>query len=181
MRYVAAALVLLLLPAAAQACMSDRNEAPLFVCETGAAGKYIEICAVEAEPGQSWLDIQYRFGNEEKNELVYPADAAEGAKKLFFSHVRGARSYTVNVRFRNAGYTYRVYSVARWEGDEAPAEAMDGEAGVEVKDKKGKGVALIECAERPTIFPEYLRRALACDKDNPHGAKGCAEVPPRER
>lgn len=180
MRYKAA-LAFLLWPATAQACVSDRNETPLFICETGAAGKHIEICAVETEPGQSWKDVQYRFGNEEKNELVYPADAAEGTRKLLFSHVRGEHSYTVNVRFENAGYSYRVYSVARWEGDEAPAEALDGEAGVEVKDKNGKQVALIACVERPTIFPDYLRRALTCDPDNPYGAKGCAEVPPRER
>lgn len=179
MRYPAA-LALLLWPAAAQACVTDNNEAPLFVCETGSAGKYVEICAVETEAGQ-WSNVQYRFGNDEKTELVYPADAAEGAKKLFFSHVRGKNSYTVNVRFKNGGYSYRVYSVARWEGDEAPAEAMDGEAGVEVKDKKGKRVAVIECVERPMIFPEYLRRALACDADNPYGAEACAEVPPRER
>lgn len=180
MRYLAA-LVLLLWPAAAQACVADNNEAPLFVCETGDSGKYIEICAVETESGQSWRDVQYRFGNDEKTELVYPADAAEGPKKLFFSHVRGKNSYTVNVRFKNGGFTYRVYSVARWEGDEAPAEAMDGEAGVEVTDEKGKRAAVIECIERPMIFPDYLRRALACDADNPHGTKGCAEAPPQER
>ncbi|QIG52087.1 hypothetical protein G5V57_32940 [Nordella sp. HKS 07] len=180
MRHLAA-LIFLFWPAAASACVADNNEAPLFVCETGSAGKYIEICAVETEAGQSWSNVQYRFGNDEKTELVYSADAMDGAKKLFFSHVRGKNSYTVNVRFKNGDFTYRVYSVARWEGDEAPAEAMDGEAGVEVKDKKGKQVAVIECIERPMIFPEYLRRALACDADNPYGAKGCAEVPPRER
>ena len=36
----------------------------------------------------------------------------------------------------------------------------------------------ISCGERPTMFPDYLRRALACDPENPIGAAGCAETPP---
>lgn len=179
MRYLAA-LILLLWPAAAQACSADNNEAPLFVCETGSEGKFIEICATELEPGESWKAVQYRYGTEGHTELAYPADAADGAKKLFFSHVRAAHSYTVNVRFKNAGFTYRVFSVARWEGD-APVEAMDGEAGVEVRGQGGKLVSTAHCGKRPYMFVSYLRRALACDEENPYGAKGCAEDPPQER
>jgi hypothetical protein len=180
MRYLAA-IAVLLWPSVVVACDLDAGEALLFSCETGPSGeKFISICATEVEPGQSWRTAQYRYGTEEKTELAYPDDPAEGQKKLFFSHMKTAHSYTVNVRFKNGGYRYRVFSIAKWEGDEAPAEAMDGEAGVEVKTKGGKLVSTILCSERPYMFPEYLRRALACDQDNPYGARACAEMPPME-
>jgi hypothetical protein len=180
MRYLAA-IAVLLWPSAVEACNLDAGEVLLFSCETGASGKFISICATEVEPGQSWRTAQYRYGTDEKAELAYPNDPAEGQKKLRFSHVKTAHSYTVNIRFRNGGYRYRVFSTAKWEGDEPPADPMDGEAGVEVWTKGGKLVSTILCSERPYMFPEYLRRALACDTASPHGAEGCAEVPPMER
>jgi hypothetical protein len=180
MRYIAA-IIMLLWPSAMLACNTDAGEAPLFSCETGAAGKYIAICAAEVRPGESWRSAQYQYGTDERTELAYPADPADGLKKLLFSHAKTAHSYTVNIRFTNGRYRYRVFSIAKWESDEAPAEAMDGDAGVEVRTKGGKLVSTIHCSERPYMFPEYLRRALACDTHNPHGAKGCAENPPLER
>jgi hypothetical protein len=180
MRYLAA-IAVFLWPSVTLACDTDTGEAPLFSCETGTSGKYIAICAAEVVPGESWRSAQYQYGTDEKTELVYPADPADGPKKLFFSHTQTAHSYTVNIRFANGGYRYRVFSIAKWEGDEAPAQAMDGDAGVEVRTKGGKLVTMIHCSERPYMFPEYLRRALACDRDNPYGAKGCAEDPPMER
>lgn len=179
MRYLAAGAVLLW-PSMVAACDLDAGEALLFSCESGASGKFISICATEVVRGQSWRTAQYRYGTEEKTELAYPDNPAEGPRKLYFSHVKTAHSYTVNIRFKNGGYRYRVFSTARWEGNEPPAEAMDGEAGVEVTTKGGKLVATIPCSERPYMLPEYLRRALACDRDNPHGAEACAEVPPME-
>jgi len=179
MRYLAA-ISILLWPSVALSCDTDGGEALLFSCETGASGKFISICATEVEPGQSWRTAQYRYGTDDKTDLAYPDDPAQGPKKLFFSHTKTAHSYTVNIRFKTGGYQYRVFSIARWESDEAPAEAMDGDAGVEVSGKSGKLLATIHCSERPYMFPEYLRRALACDRKNPHGAKGCAEEPPVE-
>jgi hypothetical protein len=180
MRYIAA-ITVLLWPSVVLACDTNAGEAPLFSCETGSSDKYIAICATEVQPGESWSSAQYQYGTDEKTELAYPDDPAEGLKKLFFSHSETAHSYTVNIRFTNGGYRYRVYSIAKWEGDEAPVEAMDGDGGVEVRTKSGKLVSTIHCSERPYIFPELLRRALACDKDNPYGARGCAKHPPRER
>lgn len=175
------AIAVLLWPSVVLACNTDAGEAPLFSCETGDSGKYIAICAAEVKPGVTWRSAQYQYGTDEKTELAYPDDPAEGLKKLYFSHAKTAHSYTVNIRFTNGGYRYRVFSIAKWEGDEAPVEAMDGDAGVEVRSKGGKLISTIHCSERPYMFPEYLRRALACDKDNPHGAKGCAENPPLDR
>ena len=179
MKYVIV-LCLILWPSLARACDVNAGEGPLFTCETSDPAKYISICAVDDGAGENWRSAQYRYGTDDKAELVYPDDPAEGLKKLLFSHAKTAHSYTVNIRFKNGGFQYRVFSIARWEGDDPPAEAMDGEAGVEVRRKGGKVVARILCAERPYMFPGYLQRALACDLENPHGAKGCAEDPPMD-
>jgi hypothetical protein len=47
-----------------------------------------------------------------------------------------------------------------------------------VTDANGKTVADISCIERPTMYPSYLRMALACDMQNKHGKAGCAEPTP---
>ena len=70
----------------------DPEEEALFICETNRKDKYLAICAVEAEVGKRWSAVQYRFGPEDRAELVYPEDARQGASKMFFSHVEKARS-----------------------------------------------------------------------------------------
>lgn len=150
-------------PAADDSCID-----PLFSCET-ARGKFIQICSVEEEAGRRWSQIQYRFGPIEKPELVYPADSSKGGSLLFFSHESKKGMYEVTVRFTNGNYTYRVYSVADDKGD--------GAAGVTVSDNKGKLLSTVSCIERPSIFPSYLQRALACDMRNPHGKAACGDKP----
>ena len=82
---------------------------PLFTCESERASKYISICATEVQPGSKWEDIQYRFGAEnQKPELVFPADASKGASMMYFSHVKRGSDYRVSVRFSIGSYTYRV-------------------------------------------------------------------------
>jgi hypothetical protein len=155
------------------ACEAEENA--LFICETNRNGKYIAICATEVEVGQRWSAVQYRFGPEDRAELVYPADAREGASKLFFSHEAVGTVYWVRIRFRSGGFTYLIES----SGDSASDPIGDGAAGVTVTDASGKKVANISCIERPTMFAEYLRRALACDEQNPHGKAGCSEHTPK--
>lgn len=140
---------------------------PLFVCETTRPDTYIEICATEIEVGRRWTDLQYRYGPEGAPELVYPADASRGASQMFFSHEKNKHGdYTVAVRFNTGPYVYRVYSSTGRAG-----------AGVTVSDKTGKLLSNVRCAERPTIFPSYLQRALACDMTNPHGRAACGDRP----
>lgn len=147
---------------------------PLFICESAIRDKYIEICSNEEEVGRRWSHIQYRFGTTEHADLVYPADSNKGAASLFFSHVETKQGlYEVNVRFASGGYTYRLFSIADDKGD--------GAAGVDVYDARGKLISTVRCIERPTIFPSYLQRALACDLKNPHGKAACGDKPFRER
>jgi hypothetical protein len=182
MRFPHLALVAIALVAAAQAdagqgqairtaCTQD--EQPLFICETNRKDKYVAICATEVEVGKKWRDIQYRFGPEDRAELVYPQNAREGASKLFFSHIERGTIYMVSVRFVSGGYTYRVESA----GDSASDPIGNGAAGVTVTDANGKTVADIQCIERPTLFAPYLQMALPCDLENPHGKAACGKDP----
>jgi hypothetical protein len=162
-------LIAALLPAAGLAAhAADDCPDPLFTCETNRGGKYAQICATELKVGEQWSNIHYRFGSEgAKPDLLYPADAAQGAQRLFFSHTTAGNDYRVEVRFVSGGYTYRVYSYSA-QG-----------AGVLVLGPDRKAVSHARCIERPHMFPAYLRRALACDADNPHGAAACADKPLR--
>jgi hypothetical protein len=158
---------------AAVRTVCDQDEEPLFICETNRKDKYIAICAVEEEVGKRWSAVQYRFGLEDRAELVYPANARDGASKLFFSHIEEGTIYHVTIRFASGGFTYRIEST----GDSASDPVGDGAAGVTVTDATGKQVAKIACIERPTMFPSYLQRALACDLENPHGKAACGDNP----
>jgi hypothetical protein len=155
----------------------EPEEEPLFICETNRKDKYLAICAVEEEVGKRWSAVQYRFGLEDRAELVYPEDASQGASKMFFSHVEEGTIYRVSIRFRSGGFTYRVES----SGDSASDPVGDGAAGVTVTDTSGKKIAQIACIERPTLFAPYLQRALACDLENPHGKAACGDRPFRSR
>lgn len=155
----------------------DPSEEALFICETNRKDKYLAICAVEAEVGKRWSALQYRFGPEDRAELVYPEDARQGASKMFFSHVAEGTIYKVSVRFRSGDFTYRIES----SGDSASDPVGNGEAGVTVTDATGKKVAQIMCIERPTMFAPYLQRALACDQENPYGKAACGDQPYRIR
>jgi hypothetical protein len=155
----------------------DPDEQALFICETNRKDKYIAICAVEEEVDRKWSAVQYRFGPEDRAELVYPEDAHQGASKMFFSHVADGTVYIVSIRFRSGAFTYRIES----SGDSASDPVGDGAAGVTVTNDTGKKVADIKCIERPTLFAPYLQRALACDLENPHGKAACGERPYRIR
>jgi hypothetical protein len=132
------------------------------------------ICAVEEEVGKRWSAVQYRFGPEDGAEMVYPADARQGASRPFFSHAHEGSYYVVRIRFVSGGFTYLIDSY----GNEKSDPIGDGAAGVLVTDANGKTVAEIACAERPTMYAAYLRLALACDTANPAGKAGCTEPAP---
>jgi hypothetical protein len=149
---------------AAAACQET-----LFSCETERTGKVIEICADPSETGTGWKGAQYRYGRVGVPELVFPQDATAGKAQLSFSHEQRGSEYRVSVRFSIAGYVYRVFSNSRGESE--------GSAGVSVSNKAGKLLSTVRCAERPQLFVTYLREALACDLDNPHGRLACNEDP----
>ncbi len=145
----------------------EKCTSPLFVCTTGQRGRVLQICGDQTpERVDEWTNIQYRFGPESgPPDFVYPEDPAKGAKSLFFSHEMRGKEYRLTVRFTNGRITYRVFS------------GSSSGAGVEVQDAAGKTLSTVNCAERPAIFSEYLRKNIACDLQNPHGAAACKEKP----
>lgn len=140
---------------------------PLFSCQTNRAGKFIMICATELQAGSKWSNVQYRYGMEGKApEFVFPARPSKGVPPLFFSHVTRGDDYRISIRFENKGYTYRIFSTTGGDG-----------AGVRVTDRQGRVISVSRCIERPYMFPDYLRSALACDLKNPHGGAACKNDP----
>ena len=141
--------------------------APLFTCQTDRSGKFVWICATEIEPGKRWSNIYYRFGMQGgEPELEYPTDQVAGETKLFFFHEQMGDDYRVTVRFTNHGYVYKIFSYSGLK-----------QAGVLVSDLSGRVISTVNCIERPHMFPAYLRQALSCDVDNPHGSAACKEEP----
>jgi hypothetical protein len=124
---------------------------------------------------QNWYKDTAAVARRTQNATrpVYPEDARQGASQMFFSHVEKGTVYVMSVRFRSGGFTYRIES----SGDSASDPVGDGAAGVTVMAATGKTVADIECIERPTMFPSYLQRALACDLENPHGKAAWGDKP----
>lgn len=153
----------------------EAEETPLFICETNRKEKYLAICGIEEDAGDRWRGVQYRFGPGEHAEFVYPAVPANGgsASKLFFSHMRRGSNYIVDIRFTSGEFTYLIESLA----DETSDPPGQGRAGVTVTNAAGKTVANIACIERPLMYPEYLRRALACDTESELGAAACGPTP----
>jgi len=171
-----AAVILALLTGTAGAvpCDIEAGEVPLFMCETDPPGHFLSICAVEVKPGEAWSEVQYRYSSDDEIEFVYPEEFSEGvADKLFFSHEKGSGGYVVSVRFVSDGTRYRLTSTAKSE--------TDGHAEIMIEQTPRPSMTRISCGEKPTMFPDHLRRALTCDPENPFGAAGCAETPPERK
>jgi alpha-tubulin suppressor-like RCC1 family protein len=149
----------------------EKCTSPLFVCLTNYRGRILQICGDQSDARvDKWSNIQYRFGPESgPPDFVYPPDPAKGARSMYFSHEMRGKDYRLTLRFANGGTTYRVFS------------GTESGAGVEVQDGTGKTLSTISCAERPLIFIDYLRKNVACDLKNPHGAAACQEKPYGQR
>lgn len=154
-----------LLATPALACADD--EAALFSCIAQDQSHYIQLCGVRDEAAGGYQALRYVYGTEAQTELSFPENRQDGKTSLRFSHFFDKDIYRWRLRFDNQGYSYRV--------------AADGdEAGVEVFRKK-KRIAKVDCGERPVMYPRDIRRAAACDRDNPFGTAGCSESPPTAR
>ena len=131
----------------------------LFACLTD-LGKTIQICGDQDESNvEKWSNIHYRFGPVYgPPDFMFPADPANTPPSLFFSEEKRGDDSIRSIRFSNGGYTYIVYYAS-------------SEAGVEVKDAKGRRVTAIDCAERPEVYDDYLRENLPCDPKSPTGCK----------
>ena len=173
-RSLAAGLIFWLLAsgsALAVPCDIEAGEVPLFMCETDPPGHFLSICAVEVKPGEEWSEVQYRYSSDDAIEFVYPEEFSEGvAQNLLFSHAVGPEGYVVSIHFVADGTRFRLTSTAKSE--------TEGHAEMMIENTPRPSMTKISCGERPTIFPDYLRRALACDPESPDGAAGCAETPP---
>ena len=154
------------------------EEVTLFACQTTNENRAIYLCGTP-DGANGWFGIRYVYATKKGEELSYPADPAQGREKLFFSHLFRKGLYEMYVRFENGGYAYRLFF--RDAPQSTDPDFVNGpDAGVEVI-RKHKTVATINCGERPTNYFDDIRKATACDLDNPLGKAGCAENAPEEK
>jgi hypothetical protein len=146
-------------------CVDD--EATLFSCVTTDGEHVIQLCAVRDDAAGGYQSLQYRYGTNETDELVFPEDRSDGKKLMLFAHAFDKNTYVWSLRFDNKGYVYRVFG----QGEDA---------GVEVWRKK-KRLAQAMCGERPYAYPDDIRRAAGCDMGNPFGAAGCSDNAPTRK
>jgi len=168
----AACLAVALWSAPALAC--DPDETFLFACETTNPARAIFLCGREEDTGEGMrmTGVRYLYRTERGDELSYPADPAEGLKKLYFSHLFRNDLYEAYVRFVIGKTTYRLFfRDAPQSSDPDTVNGPDG--GVEVLED-GKLIATVQCGERPLWYFDETRRAIACDMENPFGAQGCS-------
>ncbi len=162
MRSGLVAFALTLTAGQALACADD--EATLFSCLAQDQAHTIELCAVRDDAAGGYQSLRYVYGTAEKTELVFPEDRRLGRREMKFAHAFDRDTYVWSLKFANGGYVYRLFG-------------LGGEAGVEVWKKK-KRLAQVMCGERPYAMTSAIRRAAACDEDNPFGKQGCGETAP---
>jgi len=93
---------LVAMSAAAQKCMP--TEATLYEGSTGK--KVALVCASPAKPPFS--KIEYRFGSQEKNEMTYTADLANGMKFFATNEAYDPRAGLSHLWFINGDTTYII-------------------------------------------------------------------------
>lgn len=162
MRSGLVALALALTAGQAMACADD--EATLFSCLAQDQIHRIELCAVRDAAAGGYQALRYNYGTAEKAELVFPEDRRMGRSEMKFAHAFDKETYVWSLKFANGSYVYRLFGLGE-------------DAGVEVWKKK-KRLAQVMCGERPYAMTSDIRRAAACDLDNPFGKAGCGETAP---
>ncbi len=172
-RWPLALAMLTLTPPAALACNGDAW--PMFGCQTMDRQSNLKEESIAICGTSDGSLINYEHTKGDTVDFTYPADPAQGGAKLFFHHYFKSGLYHARVRFKNGGYTYRIF----FDGQPASTDpdTINGpSAGIEVL-KGGKVISTLDCGERPASYFEDIRRATTCDPANPYGAKGCTEEP----
>jgi hypothetical protein len=164
------AMAFIAVPQTAFACSDE--ETYLFTCATANPERVIALCGTEEDTGEGmhWTSVRFVYHTEKGDEISYPADPAEGPRKLFFSHRFKAGLYEAQVRFEDRGSAYRLYFRDAPEG-EVP------QGGVEIS-RDGKIAETMQCADKPDWYFDQTRQLLACDLQNPEGARGCSTQVP---
>jgi hypothetical protein len=133
-------------------CLS--KEKVIFSCRVKSSPKIISICSssnLTADEGY----LQYRFGTPARVEFTFPASKVDTQKQFTWKWNHPYQSSVIDVKFRNSGYAYDVFSLEI-------SEALYGEPGgnhkygVSVfKEGDGKSEKTFECQYPPT-GPFYL-------------------------
>lgn len=171
-RFALALPAVLILCGPVSAC--EDTETFLFTCQTDQPERSLALCATEEDSGEGlqFTGVRFVYHGEKGDEIVYPDNAADGPKLLFFSHQFKAGLYQASVRFEKDGASYRLTYKDAADGDPAGPSG-----GLEIV-RDGKTVQTIACGETPSFYFDQTRQLIACDASNPFGAAGCTPAPP---
>jgi len=156
---------------------------PLFVCGTDAQQDmgYLVLSADDSgDNSEAPTGLRFqRFADGDGHEVLrFPPEGAADGKAFRFAHSDGPDGYLVSIRFGSGGADYLLYSLAVPPDPSDPNDMGGGTAALTVS-RDGRQVDEISCIERPTLFIDQMRRAMACDAGAPEGPAACAETPPR--
>jgi hypothetical protein len=156
--------LIVLLPAAAQAC--DSGAVALFSCDAAQSRKFIELCAPSPLDAKSGY-LVYRFGSLNKDgdvkavELQYPIETAGSLTRFYAATYTHGGVYTQSVRFVSGNFGYTVFTRSRG--------AQTIAAGVEVRDRRSGKTSVVSCNERPRFYIFELKGLVQCDTETPVG------------
>lgn len=138
------------------------SEQAVFQCEV-LGGKNIALCPIYISG--DLIGVQYRFGREGQNELVYPVSDFDFKKYQSNHFVRYLTDYK-RIKFFIGAYTYSLYS--NYDGEKG--ESMAREAGVTVSNSSGIPDVQIPCTEIYSNNLEGIISRMECDT---YDALGC--------
>lgn len=146
---------------ASQKKLCDKAHA-LFQCEVY-SGKNFALCPIYAD--EKLTGIQYRFGQEENTELVYPNSGFDfkSFKSNYFSRYQVEYK---RIKFSVGTYTYSLYS----DYDGEATEGAERSAGVTVSNSSGAPDIQIPCT---TIYTDNLKRIFPHVECDITDALGC--------
>lgn len=144
----------LLLPMAGAAdalppSLCGAQEGLVFACSVG-GGKHLSLCGVPP------ATLQYRFGTAARTELAFPADAADGVRRLRLAHYQRAQVERTEINFSIGDIDYTVFDDTR---------GGRRRAGVAVQ-REGQPEQQLPCRGRISGALLPLKPHLPCDAES---------------
>lgn len=119
--------------------LCSEEEKTIFRCLIG--NKAASLCVNDKQNDPT---VQYRYGTNEKLELVYPSTQTASSKKFKLSSTPYPGGGANRIRFTNRGYSYYMYeiTITTLDSDNQPYPTF--ESGILIQ-KDGKNIGSLHC------------------------------------
>lgn len=140
------------------------NEKVYFSCDIK-SGKTISLCG-NVNSNANPVDLTYRFGRDNKIELIFPESKKGSLEKFNYNHYFRYQTDYLSVGFVNGKYSYGIYK--NYDG----SISKNAEYGITIGAADGLGnETRIVCTGSSVVDRLWtLPKVLAC---NPDSALGC--------